>query len=58
MLENGDEVPADGILFRDRNLIIDESNFTGEPFTKKRTESDGKRKKALIQRTFCCEARP
>ena len=41
VLENGDEVPADGNLISDRNLIIDESNFTGEPFTKKRTESDG-----------------
>ena len=35
VLENGDEVPADGNLISDRNLIIDESNFTGEPFTKK-----------------------
>lgn len=35
VLENGDEVPADGILTSDRNLSIDESNFTGEPFTKK-----------------------
>ena len=37
VLENGDEVPADGILLSDRNLTIDESNFTGEPYTKKRT---------------------
>ena len=37
VLENGDEIPADGILISDRNLTIDESNFTGEPFTKKRT---------------------
>jgi len=37
VLENGDEVPADGILLKDRNLTIDESNFTGEPFTKKKT---------------------
>ncbi len=42
VLENGDEIPADGILLSDRNLSIDESNFTGEPFTKKRTEPDGK----------------
>ncbi len=40
VLENGDEIPADGILVSDRNLSIDESNFTGEPFTKKRTEPD------------------
>ena len=37
VLENGDEVPADGILLSDRNLTIDESIFTGEPFTKKKT---------------------
>ena len=37
VLENGDEVPADGLLLSDRNLTIDESNFTGEPFTKKKT---------------------
>lgn len=37
VLENGDEVPADGLLVSDRNLTIDESNFTGEPFTKKKT---------------------
>ena len=41
VLENGDEVPADGILLTDRNLTVDESNFTGEPFSKKRTEPDG-----------------
>ena len=34
-LENGDEVPADGILLEARNLLVDESNFTGEPFTGK-----------------------
>lgn len=38
VLENGDEIPADGLLTDDRNLIVDESNFTGEPFAKKRTE--------------------
>lgn len=52
VLENGDEVPADGILFRDRNLIIDESNFTGEPFTKKRTESDGKKEESTYPENF------
>ena len=40
VLENGDEVPADGVLLSDRNLIMDESNFTGEPFTKKRTQPE------------------
>ena len=42
VLENGDEVPADGILLSDRNLTIDESNFTGEPFTKKKTRPEAK----------------
>ena len=41
VLENGDEVPADGLLVSDRNLMMDESNFTGEPFTKKRTSPEG-----------------
>lgn len=34
-LENGDEVPADGILYESNSLIVDESNFTGEPYTRK-----------------------
>ena len=34
-LENGDEIPADGILYESRELIVDESNFTGEPFVRK-----------------------
>lgn len=37
-LENGDEVPADGILIEALNLMVDESNFTGEPFTDKSTD--------------------
>lgn len=37
VLENGDEAPADGYLTSDRNLTVDESIFTGEPFSKKRT---------------------
>ena len=37
-LENGDEVPADGILVESLNLMVDESNFTGEPFTDKSTD--------------------
>ena len=40
VLENGDEVPADGLLISDRNLMMDESNFTGEPFSKKRAVND------------------
>ena len=34
-LESGDEIPADGILCESNTLTIDESNFTGEPFTHK-----------------------
>ena len=34
-LESGDEVPADGFLLEAANLRVDESNFTGEPFTSK-----------------------
>ncbi len=34
-LENGDEIPADGILDESNSLIIDESNFTGEPYADK-----------------------
>lgn len=58
VLENGDEVPADGNLISDRNLIIDESNFTGEPFTKRGPNPMAQRKKAPIQRTFCFGAQP
>jgi len=50
VLENGDEVPADGLLLSDRNLTIDESNFTGEPFTKKKAESKiGKKVESALQ---------
>ena len=42
VIENGDEVPADGFIVSDRNLMMDESNFTGEPFSKKR---------AIVQKT-------
>ena len=52
VLENGDEVPADGILVSDRNLILDESNFTGEPYTKKKTVSDGKKEESTYPGNF------
>ncbi len=40
-LENGDEIPADGILDEANSLIVDESNFTGEPYARKSAdESD------------------
>lgn len=37
-LENGDEVPADGILQEAISLRVDESNFTGEPYASKTTD--------------------
>ena len=39
-LENGDEVPADGTVLEARNLLVDESNFTGEPFTDKSEQAE------------------
>ncbi len=37
-LENGDEIPADGILDESNSLIVDESNFTGEPYADKSSD--------------------
>lgn len=34
-LESGDEIPADGILLESNAFIVDESNFTGEPYARK-----------------------
>ena len=34
-LENGDEIPADGLLYETNDFIVDESNFTGEPYVRK-----------------------
>lgn len=34
-LENGDEIPADGILHETNDFMVDESNFTGEPYVRK-----------------------
>lgn len=34
-LENGDEIPADGYLDETNSFIVDESNFTGEPYARK-----------------------
>ena len=34
-IENGDEIPADGLLYETRELMVDESNFTGEPYIRK-----------------------
>ena len=37
-LESGDEVPADGELIEAVSLLVDESNFTGEPHARKYTD--------------------
>jgi len=34
-LENGDEIPADGTLDESNSFIVDESDFTGEPYARK-----------------------
>ncbi len=39
-LENGDEIPADGTLDESNSLIVDESNFTGEPYADKSAEPE------------------
>ena len=35
IVETGDEVPADGLLFESTDLQVDESSLTGEPITNK-----------------------
>lgn len=37
-LENGDEIPADGVVLYACNLKVDESNFTGEVYASKNAE--------------------
>ena len=37
LVETGDEVPADGKLFEDNALEVDESSLTGEPLAEKRS---------------------
>ena len=39
-LENGDEIPADGTLYETKELIVDESNFTGEPYVRKSAKEE------------------
>lgn len=39
-LEGGDEVPADGIIVSDDAVRIDESAYTGEPYTMKSSNPD------------------
>ncbi|NMB37446.1 MAG: calcium-translocating P-type ATPase, PMCA-type [Bacteroidales bacterium] len=51
-LESGDEVPADGILLEALTLSVDESNFTGEPFTRKYVEIDPTRPESTYPQNF------
>jgi len=37
-LENGDEIPADGMLLMSNAMSVDESAFTGEPYAEKTTD--------------------
>lgn len=45
-LENGDEIPADGIVIYANNLRVDESNFTGEIYASKNAEGKDTGKEA------------
>lgn len=40
-LEDGDEVPADGIIVDGANIRVDESAYTGEPYTMKGVSAQG-----------------
>ncbi len=40
MLENGEEVPADGVLLEAISMQINESNLTGEPMVEKTTNEE------------------
>lgn len=51
-LESGDEIPADGILLEAISLRVDESNFTGEPFTRKFVEIDPTRPESTYPQNF------
>lgn len=43
-LESGDEIPADGIVLEANNLMVDESDFTGELYATKNAEGSNGRK--------------
>jgi len=51
-LESGDEIPADGILLEAISLRVDESNFTGEPFTSKYVDIDSTRPESTYPQNF------
>ena len=37
-IESGDEIPADGYIIESTSLMVDESNFTGEPYATKTSD--------------------
>lgn len=37
-IESGDEIPADGYILESTSLMVDESNFTGEPYATKTSD--------------------
>ena len=54
LLETGDEVPADGILFHSNDLHINESQLTGEPVALKRVLKDGEKEDAKDAGAYPC----
>lgn len=51
-VESGDEIPADGELIQAQTLRIDESNYTGEPYTTKMVEPDPSLPESTYPRNF------
>ena len=51
-IESGDEIPADGELIQAQNLRIDESNYTGEPYTTKMVIPDPSLPETTYPRNF------
>ena len=51
-MESGDEFPADGILLQAQSLTVDESNYTGEPFTAKTVEKDDSEAESTYPHNF------
>lgn len=51
-IESGDEIPADGELIQAQTLRIDESNYTGEPYTTKMVVPDPTLPESTYPRNF------
>ena len=56
LLENGEEVPADGKLLEAVSMQINESNLTGEPMVEKTTDKNYFDKEATYPSTGLCVA--